>query len=98
MIVSLADLKTHLNLTTNDDDALLASKLAAAEAWVLAYTGQLIDDDNPASEPVKEGIRQLAAHLYLNREAVLVTENSAVSLEIPFGLEALLTPFRNWSF
>lgn len=98
MIVTIADLKAHLNLTTDADDALLTSKLAAAEAWVLAYTGQLVDDDHPAPEPVKEAIRQLAAHLYSSREAVLVAENSAVSIEIPFGLEALLTPYRAWSF
>jgi uncharacterized phage protein (predicted DNA packaging) len=94
--ITTDDLKAHLNVTTDADDALLADKLAAAEQWVAGYTGTDIDAD-PADvdEPIKEAVRQLAAHLYENREASLV----GVSAEqLPFGFLDLLAPYRAWAF
>jgi len=39
-VIDVADLKAHLNITTDSDDALLADKIAAAEGWIAAYTGE----------------------------------------------------------
>lgn len=94
MPVTLASLKSHLSLTTDADDAMLTDKLAAASEWVAKYTGIPADDaDMPA--PVNEAVRQLAAHLYENREASLV---GVTAQTLPFGMLDLLEPYREWCF
>lgn len=94
MPVSLDSLKAHLNLTDDADDALLTDKFAAAAEWVAGYTGIPADDANiPAS--VLEAVRQLAAHLYENREASLI---GITAQALPFGLLDLLSPHREWVF
>ena len=87
MAVSLISLKAHLNITVDIDDPLLVDKLEAASEWIALYTGIPVDAcDTPA--PVNEAIRQLAAHLYANREATLV---GATAQTLPFGVLDLLT-------
>jgi uncharacterized phage protein (predicted DNA packaging) len=94
MTISTANLKAHLNITTDDDDALLADKIAAASEWVAAYIGGSVDgDDTPA--PVNEAIRQLAGHLYANREATLVGVTAQC---LPFGFLDLLANYRAFAF
>jgi hypothetical protein len=100
MMISTADLRSHLNITNTDDDLLLDSKIAAASEWVSLYTA--IPDPDPDADgpcvipaPVKEAVRQLAAHLYENREATLV---GVTSQSLPFGLLDLLMPYRAWVF
>jgi uncharacterized phage protein (predicted DNA packaging) len=95
-VITVDDLKAHLNLTTDDDDDLLPSKIAAAEEWVVAYTGVPIEEyagEVPA--PVVEAVRRIAADLYENREASLV---GASVTELPFGIADLLGPYRLWVF
>ncbi|OAF13928.1 head-tail connector protein [Bradyrhizobium neotropicale] len=92
--VTLADLKAHLNLTTDQDDQLLTGKLEAARAWVGAYTASDPSlDTTPAA--INEAILQLAAHLYENREASLVGVTASA---LPFGFLDLLAPYRAFSF
>lgn len=96
-MITVDDLRTHLNLDSAIDDALLADKIAAAEAWVLQFTGLVVDADNPAPEPVKEAVRQFAAHLYTNREAVFA-DAGAKAILLPLGVGDLLAPYRQWGF
>ena len=96
-IITLNDLKTHLNVTFATDDALITGKIAAAESWIAMFTGAdwpSVSAD-PVDDALKEAIRQLAAHMYANREATLI---GITSQELPFGLLDLLTPYRCWSF
>jgi hypothetical protein len=51
-MLTLPDAKAHLNVTTDDDDALITSKLATASEWVSLYIGSEITDTTPA--PVNE--------------------------------------------
>src|SRR5258708_1946866 len=99
MMISTDDLRRHLNITTTDDDVLLGDKIAAASEWVSLYTAipQCDPDDAACTipEPVKEAVRQLAAHLYENREATLI---GVTSQSLPFGLLDLLMPYRAWVF
>lgn len=88
-MVTLEDLKAHLNLTLDDDDALLTSKLAAAKQWITGYIASDVDAATTPA-PVDEAVRQLAAYLYENREATLVGITAA---SMP-----LLAPYRAWSF
>lgn len=92
--VTLTDLKLHLNLTTDQDDQLLTSKLEAAKGWVGSYTASNPElDTTPA--PINEAIRQIAAGMYENREASLV---GATAQSLPFGALDLLAPYRAFSF
>ncbi|QDM27570.1 phage gp6-like head-tail connector protein [Tardiphaga sp. vice304] len=94
MTISLADLKAHLNIASDDDDDLLESKLTAASEWIARYTGVPVDaPDTPA--PFDEATRQLAAHLFENREATLV---GVTAQALPFGFLDLLNPYREWAF
>ena len=94
MTVSLENLKAHLNITSDEDDAVLIAKLEAATEWIAKYTGVPVNaPDAPA--PFNEATRQLAAHLYENREATMV---GVTAQALPFGLLDLLNPYREWAF
>ncbi|WP_126978529.1 head-tail connector protein [Frigidibacter oleivorans] len=98
-ILNVDDLKAHMNIVGSDDDALIESKIAAAEAWVGAFIGTALDDaeaypDGPP-DPLKEAVRQLVAHLYENREATLV--GVGITTVSP-GLFDLMAPYRTWVF
>jgi len=93
-MIDLADIKAHLNVTTDVDDALITEKLSAASDWVAKFTGIPADaSDIPA--PVNEGVRLLTAHLYANREASLI---GITAQSLPFGLLDMLSPYREWVF
>jgi uncharacterized phiE125 gp8 family phage protein len=49
---------------------------------------------NKPPAPIRVAILMLVGHWYQNREAVVVGSAPA---ELPFGVEALLSPFRVWS-
>ena len=94
MTVSLENLKAHLNITSTDDDFVLVAKLDAASQWIAQYTGVPVGAaDTPA--PFDEATRQLAAHLFENREATMV---GVTAQALPFGLLDLLNPYREWAF
>ncbi|MFZ5678494.1 MAG: head-tail connector protein [Pseudomonadota bacterium] len=94
MAVTVDNLKAHLNLTSDADDALLADKLAAALEWVAKYTGIPSDDAN-LPPPVREATLRLAADLYENREASLI---GVTAQALPFGMLDMLEPYREWVF
>lgn len=97
--IELADLKAHLNITFDHDDALLTAKLGAAQAAIEAYVGVALDDaetfPDGTPEPLKEAVRQFAAHLYENREPVVVGVNAQT---MPLNVFDLVGPYRAWAF
>lgn len=101
-VISVADLKAHLNIVDAEDDGLLAQYLEAAEGWIEIFTGisfsTYYDDATQAYSvpgPLKHAIRMLAASFYENREDVIV----GISAEsVPHGVHDLIAPFRTWSF
>lgn len=98
-ILSVIDLKEHLNIIDADDDSVIAAKIGAAEAWIAQFIGVALDDaetfPDGTPEPIKEAIRQLVAHLYENREATLVGLSIT---DVSPGLFDLMAPYRVWSF
>lgn len=92
MIITLADFKAHMSILDDADDALLEAKIAAAQGHVESFTGPL-DQDAPA--PLKEAVRQLAAHLFENREASII---DGTVRPIPLGFHDLIAPYRAWEF
>ncbi|WP_044410575.1 head-tail connector protein [Rhodopseudomonas palustris] len=81
-------MKAHLRVTIDDDDLLIMDKIATATEWVLKYTA--ISSEATVPGPVNEAIRQIAAHLYANREASLV---GVTAQSLPFGTLDLLAPY-----
>ena len=98
-IISVEDAKAHMNITGDADDALIADKIAAAEAWIGQFIGAALDDavafPDGAPDPLKEAARQLVAHLYENREATLTGINMTT---VSPGLFDLMAPYREWVF
>ena len=97
-VITLDDMKSHLNVTTTDDDTLITAKIAAAEAFITPYVlAATIETDFPSGAPpdLQEAVRQLAAHLYENREASVIGNTPSV---LPFGLWDLIGPYRLMSF
>ena len=90
-MLTLSDAKRHLNVTTDADNDLITAKLAAASDWVAMYTGALITEATSAR--VKEAILMLMAHLFNNRESVLI---GVTAQELPFGLLDMLSDYRAW--
>lgn len=90
-IVTLPLLKSQLNITDDNDDALLSHKIAAAEDWTSAYLGKPLSDFDPVPAGIVEAVLQLAAHLYENREAVLIGVNA---YDLPYGTTDFLRPHR----
>ncbi|MEO4040357.1 head-tail connector protein [Hoeflea sp. CAU 1731] len=88
--MTLDNLKAHLNITDNNDDALLTSKLGAALEWMALYVGE----DELGNPLVIEATLQLAATFYEQREAIGPTELQ----EVPFTVWELIEPFRVRSF
>ena len=89
-MIALADLKAHLNPASDEDDALLTDKLAAASAWIAAH----VDEDSIEEAAVQEATLQLAATFYEQREAIAPGELQVV----PFTVWDLIEPYRVRSF
>lgn len=94
-IMSLADLKGHLNIVSGDDDELIGNKIAVAEEWIGQFVGTPLSEFDPLPEPLKEAVRQMVSHLYENREATLI----GISMtDVSPGLFDLMRPYREWAF
>lgn len=91
--LTVREVKQHLNidLLNGLDEDLIESKLAAASNWVAAFTGAEITSATPPR--VKEAILMLTAHLFNNRETVLV---GVTAQQLPFGLLDMLADYRAW--
>ncbi len=94
-VIDVADAKAHMNIVSNDDDAVISAKIEAAEAWIERWLPQSFADMGAVPADLKEAIRQLVAHLYENREATIT---GVTAEEIPFGVWDLIAPHRAYSF
>ena len=89
--VTVPELRAQLNLDSEHDDALLAQKIDAAEAYCASFMGGWIPDPAPAA--VKQAVMMLAAYWYELREAAVVGGNP---YQVPFGVHDLLQAHRMW--
>ena len=77
------------------DDAILSQYLDAAETAILIKTNRTADDlleegGGVMPTPIVQAILLLGGHFYANREAV----GSSSSAALPYGIEALIRPYR----
>jgi hypothetical protein len=106
-IMNLIDIKAHIRVTIEDDDALIQSKIDAAESWIGLYlgaalstfvpTGEAVQDEENIPAPLQEAVRQLVGFLYDNREAAVVGNTITVTALTP-GFYDLLGPYRCYVF
>ncbi|KIF80901.1 head-tail connector protein [Noviherbaspirillum autotrophicum] len=86
-MISLDEVKNHIRVVGNDDDAAITAMIATATAHIENYTGVACGDDAPA--PVKSAALLMVGDLYENREAQSerpLSENKTFTL--------LLNPYR----
>jgi hypothetical protein len=92
LVLILNDLKAHVRVDTDIDDALLQSQLDAATAYVNKLILPELVDNPPA--PVRQAILVLAAQFYMCRE---ITGGGGLNGEtLPFNFLDLIEPYRNW--
>ncbi|PCD76233.1 head-tail connector protein [Pseudothioclava arenosa] len=91
-VVSVAELKAQLNLDHDLDDALLASKIAAAEHYCQSFIGPW-NSASIDSALFNQAVLMLAAYWYETREAAQVGGNPYA---VPFGVHDMLQPLRQW--
>ncbi len=89
--VSVAELKSQLNLDHDLDDTILAQKIDAAEGNCHSFIGGAFPDPLPI--PLKQAILMLAAFWYERREAGMFGDNLYV---VAFGAHDLLQSYRAW--
>ena len=96
-IVTLAEMKEHLNIVDTIDDDLIGRKIGAAEAHLCRMLGfdMVVEYPDGVPEDLKEAIRQLAAHWYENREATVAGLSIST---VPLGVEEIVRERRRYVF
>jgi uncharacterized phage protein (predicted DNA packaging) len=95
-MIDIDDLKKHLNIDHNEDDAYIEELIAVAEDAVGTYLNRPLFDYMDAEGRIKPAIRHacrlLVGTWYANRESVVFSTPS----ELPDGVVALLLPLRRF--
>lgn len=63
----------------------------------ITFTAGYGTDAGSVPAPIRHAIKLLVGHYYENREAVIV-ERGANIMQLPMAVDALLAPYRVWSF
>lgn len=88
--VALEDAKAHLRIGFDTDDAYVTSLLEAAEGYVQEVGVAFASPLQPA---VRHAILLLVSHWYGQRDAAGAEPSRAIA----FGVDALLSPYREWT-
>ncbi len=96
-VLTLSDLKGHLNIEQDDDrdDVVIEAYASAAEQWTEFFVGVDFNTIVDFPEPLKQALRMMVGHWFENREAVAMGVTSDM---VPFGVFDLLKPYRQWAF
>ena len=99
MIVSLDEVKEHLRVETDDEDDLLESLIAQAQAVAEDYCRTSFSDvdedgnDITLPEPVRLAVLLFVSHYYENRDV----PDRTVYTTMRIAFENLLYPYRDVS-
>lgn len=91
MALSLEDAKAHLRISFDTEDSYVQSLIDAAEDYVQA-TGASYD--SPPQPAILHAVKLLVSHWYSNRDAAGTEPSTAIQ----FGVNALLSPYREVNF
>lgn len=96
LMLTIDDLKKHLNIDHNEDDAYIEELILVAKDAVETYINKPLSDCTDAEGNLKPAIRHacrlLVGTWYANRESVVF----ASPAELPDGVVALLMPLRRF--
>ena len=101
-VVSLADMKAELGITTNTDDNIITAKINSAQAHLEALLGYQIEERWPdEGEPptsmvpadIIAAVKMLTAGWFENRESSLV---GVSGMEVPHGVWESVDNRRNY--
>lgn len=96
-MLTVEDLKKHLNIDHDEDDAYIQELISVAEDAVETYINRPISDyadtEGKITKPaIRHACRLLVGTWYANRESVVFSTPS----ELPDGVVALLMPLRRF--
>lgn len=94
-VITLAEAKQHLHITTEEDDAQITGQIEAAEAYVSRWLAVPLADMARVPADLKQAVLMLVGHWYENREATLVGVSAE---EVPFGVQSIIDAHREWAF
>jgi hypothetical protein len=103
-IVDLATMKAELGILDDVDDALITSKIEAAQAHLEALLGFKIEEEfPPIGDPpavlvpadIVAAVKMLAAGLYENRESTIV---GVSAMETPHGVWDIVRERRRYEW
>lgn len=89
MVITVPELKTHLRIQYDDEDAYLETLIAQAQAAAEDFCRVPFDENAP--EPVRLAILLMCSHYYENRE----NADKQVYLTMRMAFENLLYPHRD---
>lgn len=91
-IVTLADMKAHLGIVDDADDAMISDMIDEAQSFIEGWLGYEIDpSDYPAD--LHFAVKAQAAHMFENRESSIVGVSAAVA---PMSVQDILAGRRNY--
>lgn len=95
-MLTVEDLKKHLNIDHDEDDAYIQELISVAEDAVETYINrplaEMVGDDGKLKPAIRHACRLLVGTWYANRESVVFSTPS----ELPDGVVALLLPLRRF--
>lgn len=95
-MLTVDDLKKHLNIDHNEDDAYISELISVAGDAVETYLNRPISDytdtEGNVKPAIKHACRLLVGTWYANRESIVFSTPS----ELPDGVVALLLPLRRF--
>lgn len=95
-MLTVDDLKKHLNIDHDEDDAYIEDLISVAEDAVETYVNRPLNDmigkDGQLKPAIRHACRLLVGTWYANRESVVFSTPS----ELPDGVVALLLPLRRF--
>ena len=95
-MLTIEDIKKHLNIDHDEDDAYLTELISVAEDAVAAYLNrplsECVDGSGALRPAVRHACRLLIGTWYANRESVVYSAPS----QLPDGVSALLMPLRTF--
>ena len=89
MILTVAEVKTHLRIEDNDEDTYLGTLIAQAQAAAEDFCRVNFTDDAPG--PVRLAVMLMVSHYYENRD----NPDRAVYGTMRIAFENLLYPYRD---
>ena len=89
MIVTVDEVKTHLRIQHDEEDAYLTGLIAQAQAAAEDYCRVQFSD--PAPEPVRLAVLLMVSHFYENRD----NPDRQVYLTMRMAFQNLLYPYRD---